>query len=211
MKWGEFLQIVADEPVFTTAILMAGNVSMGNVRHQLSRWVRAGKIVLLRRGLYALAKPYRKIDPHPFLMANAMKNASYVSLQSALAYYGLIPEYTPVVTSTTTGRPEHVETALGVFSFSHVKKVWFTGYSRVEVAPGQSVFLACPEKSLLDLIYLTPQADRMEYLYELRLQNLDRLDMKVLTDMARSSGRPKLIRAAERIGSLTDEEEYEVV
>ena len=209
MKWGEFLRIVSGEPVFTSTVLMAGNVSAEDIRRQLARWVRAGKIVPLRRGLYSLAPPYRKTDPHPFLVANAMKSASYVSLQSALAFYGLIPEYTPVVTSVTTGRPEHIETGLGAFSFSHVKKSWFTGYRRVEVAPGQPVFLATPEKSLLDLVYLTPQADRMEYLRELRLQNLEQLDIQALMDIARSSGRPKLIRAAIRIRKLADEDQYE--
>ncbi len=209
MKWEEFLKIIGDEPVFTSAILMVGNVSVRNARRQLSRWVRSGKVIQFRRGLYALARPYRKIDPHPFLAANAMKNASYVSLQSALAYYGLIPEYTPVVTSVTTGRPERIETALGVFFYSHVKKGWFSGYNKTEVAPGQEVFIAGPEKSLLDLVYLTPRADRAEYLSELRLQNLDRLDMKLMADTARASGSPKLIRAAAHIRDLSGEAEYE--
>jgi len=209
MEWGSFLEIVANEPVFSSAILMAGNVSAVDTRRQLSRWIKTGKIVPLRRGLYTLAVPYRRIAPHPFLMANAMKNASYVSLQSALAHYGLIPEYTPVVTSVTTGRPEHIQTALGTYFFSHVKKSWFTGYQQVEVAPGQRVFLASPEKCLLDLIYLTPKAESREYLRELRLQNLDRLNMQDLRNIAQATGRLKLIRAAEHIRSLAEEEEYE--
>ncbi|MDP8214381.1 MAG: hypothetical protein RAO92_01450 [Candidatus Euphemobacter frigidus] len=207
MKWEELLKIVADEPVFTSAFLMTGGISVRDLRLQLSRWVRASRIVQLRRGLYILAPPYRKIDPHPFLLANALKSASYVSLQSALAHYGMIPEYTPVVTSVTTGRPERIQTALSLFAFSHVKKSWFTGYRRVEVTPGQPAFLASPEKCLLDLVYLTPRADSMEYLRELRLQNLDRLEMLELFRIARVSGRPKLIRAVERIGSLAAEEE----
>jgi len=204
MKWGQFYRLVADQPVFSSAILLAGDISAGDVRRQLSRWVRTGKVIPLRRGLYTLASPYRKIDPHLFLVANAMKAASYVSLQSALAYYGLIPEYTPVVTSVTTGRPERIETALGTFSFFHVRKTWFTGYKRVEVKGGQWVFLAGPEKSLLDLVYLTARADGREYLRELRLQNLDRLDGKELARLARESGSPKLIRAAERISLLRE-------
>ena len=209
MKLVDFLKIVANEPVFTPAILMAGDVSVVDTRRQLSRWIKAGRIVPLRRGLYTLAVPYRKIDPHPFLMANAMKTASYVSMQSALAHYELIPEYTPVVTSVTTGRPERIKTDMGTFFFSHVKKPWFTGYRQVEVAPGQQVFLASPEKSLLDLVYLTPQAESREYLRELRIQNLDRLNMRNLMDTAQASGSLKLIRAAERIRNLADEEEYE--
>ncbi len=75
--------------------------------------------------------------------------------------------------------------------------------------PGQSAFLANPEKCLLDLVYLTPGGDRKEYLRELRLQNLDRLDLQELEQIASASGRPKLIRAAEHIESLAIEEEKE--
>lgn len=208
MKWSELLEIVGQEPVFSSSILMAGDISAQDVRRQLSRWVKSGRIIRLRRGLYGLAAPYRKLDPHPFLLANAMKPASYVSRQSALTFYGLIPEHTPVVTSVTTGRPERLETELGMFFFSHVKKSWFTGYRKVEVVPGQQAFLAIPEKSLLDLIYLTPGADDPDYLRELRLQRFDRLDKGVLKKIARASGSPKLIRAAESIERLGGEEEY---
>ena len=43
-----------------------------------------------------MAEPYRKIKPEPFCIANSLKSASYVSLQSALAWYGLIPEFADV-------------------------------------------------------------------------------------------------------------------
>jgi len=209
MKWGKLLTIVGEEPVFTSSLLMSGGVSPADNQRQLSRWVRAGRIIKLRKGIYLLAPPYRKVEPHPFLLANAMKAASYVSLQSALAHYGMIPEYTPVTTSITTGRPENIGTASGTFYFSHIKKSWFSGYQLVEVMPGQSAFLANPEKCLLDLVYLTPGGDRKEYLRELRLQNLDRLDLQELEQIASASGRPKLIRAAEHIESLATEEEKE--
>jgi predicted transcriptional regulator of viral defense system len=165
----------------------------------------------LRRGLYALSPPFQKIKPHPFLVANHLVNASYVSLQSALAHYGLIPEYTPVVTSVTTGRPGRWDTPLGSYEFRHVKTELFRGYRLVEVNPGQQAFVASPEKALLDLIYLQPGGDSPDYLRELRLQNLERLELDELrrqTDLARS---PKLRRAAARVAELARIElaEYE--
>lgn len=208
MKWEELLRVVTDEPVFSSAILLAGDLSPNDLRRQLSRWVRAGRIIRLRRGLYTLAPPYRKVTPHPFPAANALRRGSYVSLQSALAYHGLIPEHAPAVTSITTGRPEVLETDLGTFIFRHVRKSWFGGYRKVEVFPGQEAFLAGPEKSLLDLIYLTPGADDPDYLRELRLQGLDRLNLETLQTIARTGGRPKLLRAAEVIERLAGEEEY---
>ncbi len=209
MKWEKLLTIVGEEPFFTSSLLISGGLSLADNQRQLSRWVRTNRLIRLRRGLYMLAPPYRKVEPHPFLLANAMKSASYVSLQSALAHYGMIPEYTPVTTSVTTGRPENIGTASGTFYFSHIKKSWFSGYRQVEVMPGQSAFLANPEKCLLDLVYLTPGGDNVEDLRGLRLQNLDRINLVKLSRIAVASGRPKLIRAAEHIERLAAEEREE--
>ena len=70
MEFKRLVQIVGDEPVFETALLLAGSAGPRDVRKQLSRWTRGGCLYALRRGLYALAPPFRKIRPHPFLVAN---------------------------------------------------------------------------------------------------------------------------------------------
>lgn len=121
MEFRQLLEIVGDEPVFETGLLLAGNADPADVRRQLSRWSKAGRLYQLRRGLYALAPPFQKAKPHPFVVANRMVRGSYVSCQSALAHCGLIPEYVPVVTSITTGRPGEWETPLGAFAFRHIK------------------------------------------------------------------------------------------
>ena len=72
MKFDSLLEAVGDEPVFETGLLLAGDVDPVAVRHQLSRWMETGRIYRLRRGLYSLAPPFRKILPHPFLVANRM-------------------------------------------------------------------------------------------------------------------------------------------
>lgn len=185
---------------------MAGAVSPGKIRLQISRWVKAGKLISLRRGLYALAQPYAKASPHPFLVANRLCRPSYVSLQSALAWYGMIPEYVPAVTSVTSGRPRPCRLSLGDFLFRHVKTPEFRGYRRIEVQPGQFAFVACPEKALLDLIHLTPGADTWPYLQELRLQNLSELSPRSLQRMAADWDSPKLLRAAKLIVELRKEE-----
>jgi predicted transcriptional regulator of viral defense system len=213
MEFTELLEIVGDEPVFETGLLLAGEVDPVNVRRQLSRWTAAGRIYQLRRGVYALAPPYQKVTPHPFVVANALVDGSYVSLQAALAHYGMIPEYTPVVTSVTTGRTGRWETPLGAYAFRHVKGEWFHGYRRLEVDGEQRAFVATPEKALLDLVYLEPGADRPAYLDELRLQALDRIDEERLDRLARESGSPKLQRAAQAIAALAQAEsaEYETL
>ena len=168
-----------------------------------------GRILQLRRGVYLLAPPYRKVEPHPFLIANHLRKGSYVSLQSALAHYGLIPEHVPVVTSVTTARPERLDTPMGAYTFHHVKQSFFFSYLQVEVSQKQCAFIATPEKALLDLIHLTPHGDRDPYLRELRLQNLEIVDRKALTKAAKRFGKAKIQRAVENVLRIIDEEEYD--
>ena len=211
MEFARLLDIVGDEPVIETSLLMAGAVDPADVRRQLSRWVTAGRLYQLRRGLYALAPPYQRTKPHPFVVANTVVRGSYVSLQAALAHYGLIPEASPVVTSVTTGRPGRWDTPLGAYEYRHIKVGLFFGYRLDEVSPGQRAFIATPEKALLDLVHLHPGGDDPAYLPELRLQNLERLDVQALQRLAEQAGKPKLHRAAHRAADLarTEAEMYE--
>ncbi len=207
------LQIVGDEPVFETGLLLVGDVDPKNARRQLSRWTKAGRLYQLRRGLYALAPPFQKVIPHPFLVANRMARGSYVSNQAALAHYGLIPEYAPAVTSVAPARPARWDTPLGRYEFRHLKPERLGGYRLAELGNEQQAFIAIPEKALLDLIYLQPGGDSPDYLRELRLQNLDQLDLGELQRQAESANSPKLRRAATFIVNLARVEalEYETL
>ena len=214
MEFRELLQIVGNTPLFETGLLLAGDVDPANVRRQLSRWTATGKLLQLRRGLYTLAPPYQKAAPHPFLVANYLVKPSYVSLQAALAHYGLIPEYAAEVTSVTTGRPTEVETPWGRYTFRHVKTSRFYGYRRLDVGGDQQAFAACPEKALLDQIYLQPGGDSLSYLRGLRLQNLEHLNLDVLHRLAARAESPKLERAAANVATLMREEtedDYEIL
>ena len=211
MKWRDLLQVVSSEPTFSSSLLLAGDVSKGRIQKQLSRWSASGKLVQLRRGLYSVAPPYSNTTPHPFLIANRLKPASYVSLQSALAYHGIIPEHVPVVTSVTTGRPGKVTNPLGTFIFRHIKPSLLHGFVQIEAAPGQFAVVATSEKSLLDLVYLTPRGDSRAYLEELRLANLDTLDLDWLRETAVNSQSAKLKRVVRHLADLADAEEIEIL
>jgi len=212
MEFTRLLEIVGDEPLFETTLLLAGEVNPENVRLQLSRWKKSGRVYQLRRGLYALAPPYQKTRPHTFVIANRLVRASYVSCQSALAFYGLIPENVPQTISVTGNRPGRRETPLGVFHYHRIKPALFRGYRLTDLGGGQQAFVATPEKGLLDLIYLQPQGDSPAYLGELRLQNLERLDLETLHRMAAWFDTPKLHRAVEVVAALAQaEQEYETL
>ena len=206
MEFSELVGIIQEEPLFDTGLLLAGDANPRKIRRQLSRWKQAGKIHQLRRGLYCLAPPFQKVNPHPFLVANRLIPASYVSLQSALAFYGMIPEHVPVTTSVTTSRPAHWETLLGIFDFRHIKVDFFYGYRLVDLGEKQQAFIASPEKALLDMVYLEPGGDTLDYLAELRLNNLDRLDWQLISRLAGQIKKLKLLRSLAAIRELAGEE-----
>jgi predicted transcriptional regulator of viral defense system len=211
MRFEDLLEVVGDEPLFETGLLLAGDVDTAGVHRQLSRWVRAGRLDQLRRGLYTVAPPFQRVRPHPFLVANRLVPGSYVSLQSALGHYSLIPESVPVTVSVTAGRPGRWDTPLGTYLFRHIQPDFLTGFRRTPLMGGMEALLATPEKALLDLVYLEPDGDSLAYLAELRLQNMDGLDLNELRRLAEAAGKPKLRRAAEQIARLAEieAEEYE--
>ncbi len=207
MEFDSLLNIIGDDPIFTSSLLLAGDVHPNQVRTQISRWVKSGKIHQLRRGLYAIAPPYQKTQPHPFLVANHLQRASYVSLQSALSFYGLIPEVVNITTSVSTGRPERLRTPLGTYEFRHLKTELFFGYRLTELGD-QTAVVANPEKALLDLIYLQPGGSTIAYLQELRLHlaGLDQLDKASLKYQAAKFKSQKIDRAVDNIFQILSEE-----
>jgi len=196
MKWSEVLALIGEEPLFESAQLMAGRDSPAQIHRQLCRWEASGRVIQLRRGLYALAPPYARVTPHPLAIASRLQRPSYVSLESALAHHGLIPEAVPAVTSVTTGRPARIDTPLGTFLYRHIQVPLFRGYGHLPLAPRQSCFMARPAKALLDLFYLKPGRVGAAFIEELRLAANESLDPARLEELAEEIGKPKLIVAA---------------
>lgn len=208
MNYGTLISKVGKSPCFETGFLAAGE-SLSRIRLQLSRWCKAGKVLQIRRGLYVLAEPYRKCEAEPFYIANAIK-PSYVSLHSALAWWGLIPEYVPETTSVTTGRPGEYETPLGRFSYRHVSVSRFWASQLVKSVEGIEMRIASPEKALLDLIYLTPGGEKLGFLRELRLQNMEVVNLERLTCFAERMGGTKMRLACDNLERLMADSAEEV-
>lgn len=193
-------------PLFESGHLYAGASSQQKVQRQLADWVRAGKVVQLRRGLYSLASESKTEHPHSYVIANHIVKGSYVSLHTALSYYDLIPEHVAVVTSVTTGRPGTWQNPYGHFSFQHIQNKLFFGFDYRQMTRTQWAYVATPEKALLDLIYLTPEADSEAYIRALRLQNLDQINVERLSSYVERANKPKLKRALTHIRHVIDEE-----
>jgi len=202
MNINKLAGFVADSPVFNAEMLRIGKADPRSVNVQLSRWKKAGKIIQLRRGLYMLNSPYVKLPAgYDLYIAGALHSPSYISLHKALEYHGLIPEGVPVYTSITTRRPVTVRNQVGEFAYRHVRQGFFWGYEKAATAAGD-FFVATPEKALLDLFYLDGIKISDAYLEELRLQNLETLDLAKLEVYARKAGSPGLLKAAAKLASF---------
>ena len=203
MKFERLVELTADLHCFSPGILAAGE-DIDQVRVQLSRWVRSGRVVRIHKGWYTLREPFRRVRLDMNIVACTIKSGSYVSLQSALAYHSMIPEYVPETTCVTTERPLIIDSPMGRMRYRHIKNAAFFGYSQDDSGT-QPAYIAKPEKALLDLLYLTPGSADADYLSELRLQGIEDLDHETLADMAKRFESPRLGSAIRMLESSIDQ------
>jgi predicted transcriptional regulator of viral defense system len=194
MKYGGLLRLAHRLPVIESRSLVAFGARPETHAVQLSRWVKAGKLIQLRRGFYLLPKELRQVDPPREYLANILVRPSYVSLERALAFHGLIPETVHLLGSVTTARPVSFSTAVGEFSYRHLKNELFFGYRETQVAHG-SALMALPEKALLDLVYLHKGRVTRLWIEALRLQNFDLIDPSRLGLLSRRFERARMLDA----------------
>ncbi len=119
---------------------------------QLDRWEKKGYLKKVKRRFYCLSS--QEVDQNfLFYTANKIYAPSYVSLEMALKYYGLIPEEIFQITSVGTKKTTNFETPVGNFSYKHIKTSLYFGYRLIEFGP-QKVLLAELEKAILDYLYI---------------------------------------------------------
>lgn len=137
-------------------IVMEALSSYGRPNDKISEMLKSGELLALRRGLYV---PGPELDlplPNNFLIANHLRGPSYVSLESALSYWGLIPERVYEISSVTTKTSKTYETAIGRFSYQHLMTPYYSfGIKSVRLTDVQTALVASPEKALCDKIILT--------------------------------------------------------
>lgn len=143
-------------PVFETADAAARlNVSNAHASKMLARIAAAGHLTRLRRGLWALPD---RVDPLALPGRLTAPLPSYVSLQSALYFYGMISQVPAVTYAVSLARARQYRTPLGTVSVHHVEPSFFFGY---EPAGRQGALIVSPEKALVDVLYLGPARSRL--------------------------------------------------
>ena len=123
------------------------------IRTSLYRFKKTGRLLELRRGLYAFTERHRKASLTGPSVANALYQPSYLSTLWALSLYGVIPEKAVVYTSVTPRPTKRFENSVGSFVYRSLQPALFSGFIS-ESMMGSPVRIATPEKALLDLMYL---------------------------------------------------------
>jgi predicted transcriptional regulator of viral defense system len=124
----------------------------------VNRALKAGELLRVKRGLYVLANKYRDYALHPFALAQALTPGSYVSLETALAYHGWIPEAVYTTASILPGRKfkEYEHEELGYFTFHPLatNKGYFLELVERLKIDEQTMLVAEPIRALMDLVCL---------------------------------------------------------
>lgn len=174
MKYNDLRKLFR-EPVFCRQDLTLAGAKVFD--YQLTRWRKKGYITKIRNGVYVFTDEAEKISMEEF--SRRIYSPSYISMERALSYHGLIPEMVYSVTGITTRTTRTFKTPLGEFSFRHIKPSLYFGYK--EVKGGFFPFaMAEPEKALLDFFYLNraklkTKESALELRLNTRLLNKDKI------------------------------------
>ncbi len=122
-----------------------------NLKKIIYRWRKNGWITPLKRGLYELTYPRDLIIPDLYI-GNKLYSPSYVSLETALSHYSIIPEISMAVTSLTTKPTRKFKNKHGLFMYRTIRPKLFRGYY-VEKQGRFEILIAEPEKAIIDYIY----------------------------------------------------------
>jgi hypothetical protein len=171
-------------------------------RKKITSLLCKGDLVRVKKGLYLFGERYRRTPFCRELLANLIYGPSYISLEYALHFHGLIPERAETITSVTCGRSRSFETPAGLFSYRMVPMLAYRlGVDRIELADGRSFLMALPEKALADRVVMergadiTNQRDLAVYLNDnLRIDReaVTQLDSDILLMVAEAYGSRRL-------------------
>lgn len=162
-------------------------------RDKITSLLRNG-IIRVKKGIYVFGEKYSRQPFSREVLANMIYGPSYISLEYALHYHGLIPERVEAVTSAACGRSRKFYTPVGLFIYRMIPlKAYHTGMDQVKLDDGRTFLIATREKALADKIYIDrgtgirTQNDLNSYLLDnLRIdyENLKALNPDMLQTIA---------------------------
>ena len=187
MKYLEFEKAFRDYPIFSLIDIKKRFPDFDNRR--LVEWQQKDYIIKVRRAYYCF-EDRRKDEQFLYLTANKIYSPSYVSFESALAYYNFIPEGVFITISATTRNTANYETAIGIFTFKHLKSELFFGYKLTKV--DESVMkIAEPEKVVLDYLYM----NKLNSIMEIKEMRFNEIQIKEIIDFKKMDKYQKIFNS----------------
>ena len=203
MNFREFQENVKKMPLFSSNVADIFSASPKVIRNQMTRWKKQGLLVELKRGLYVLGKSERQTILSKEVAAANIYQPSYISLESAMSFYKMIPERVTAVTSVTAKKTKVFHNQEGAFIYRNLKTALYFGFISKKDEYGYPYFIAEPEKAFLDYLYLNlgeiGPNDKDFLAGSLRLQNRSILNRKKLFSYAKQFNIKKLDRILEQI------------
>jgi predicted transcriptional regulator of viral defense system len=185
--------------VFDYQCLLGALVDYGTPRNKITQLLNTGLVVRIRKGLYCFGSSFRKTAPTREYLANLIYGPSYVSLDYALSYHGLIPEDVATVTSVTPVRSAKFDTPFGNFSYRMLSGERYSCGANLIAAGDVTFLIAGPEKALIDKVWVDKRfsgrniSDFETYLIE---------DLRIESDMLRDMNQGLLRAIASAYDSL---------
>jgi hypothetical protein len=187
----------ADQPL-THQLLVSILKEYKRPNDKINSLVEEGVLTPVKKGLYVIGPELGlRRRPEPYLLANHLSGPSYVSIDSALSYYGLIPERVYEISSVTVKASREFLTPIGRFSYTHLPMPYYIfGIRQVQVSRNQTALMASPEKALFDKIITTKNLkirsknDAMHYLLDdLRMNEygLKEMNLKMMDEWIKDS------------------------
>jgi len=176
------LHSLGNVPV-STGVLKSLLSGYSNPNAKIKLWVEHGYLVPLKRGLYIVARVITHQEPCMELIANHLYTPSYVSLQYALRWYGLIPERVIQITNITTCHARKFSNSLGSFTYHNVAPAYFALGITSHSEGSSAYMMATAEKALIDTILFTTKVPNSLVGLEQFLEEDMRFDMDALHDM----------------------------
>ena len=179
MNFVQFKNSLRDFPVFSIADIRAAHG--GFDRRRLSEWQKKGYIKKIIKGYYLFSDGLDIDESTLLAIANKIYKPSYISFETAMSYYQLIPESIYMITSASTRRTSLFETPMARFSYRTIKPALFFGYSLLT----GGIKMAFMEKAILDYFYINPAVRTEDDFVSLRINReemLSRVNRERLTD-----------------------------
>lgn len=175
-----FHQIMAVFPVFSTSDI--GKAFPVFDKKALVYWQKKHYLTKIRNGYYCFSTTQIE-EGFLFFTANKIYNPSYISFESALSFYGIIPEGVFMMTSATSLKTTVFNTTIGKFQYKKIKSNLFFGYKIINLDK-YSFKIAELEKVILDMLYLNESLDSIESFESLRWnkEELKKIDFEKLSN-----------------------------